>query len=227
MLPRGMIRRASSQDTPGADDWYWVEDAAAARFLLSPVTRPYYLVFLQGPLDLHDAATRLQLKRTTLRYHVRRLVDWGLLAPLPVTSSRERQRFEAAHPRLYLPFGSSGHVTLDELLLQMHAPLLERFMRRLVLAGQRDTSHAPHLGGVTLSLESVDFSVSPPPNVATQDAIDASTWNSWTTLALTPEQAQALKAELAAVWQRFRQQAQRQPGTRDYTLLLGLAPEQD
>ncbi len=222
-----MTRQAAADDPPDTGGWFWVEDEAAARFLLSPVTRPYYLTFLPAPLDLHAAATRLQLKRTTLRYHVRRLVDWGLLAPVPGGSRRERQRFQAVHPRLYLPFGSSGHATLDELLLEMHAPLLEVFMRRLVHAGQRDAAHPPHLGGVTLSREGVDFSLSPPPHVATQDTLDLSAWNSWTTLALTPAQAQTLRADLAAVWDRARQQAQRRPGTRDYTLLLGLAPELD
>jgi len=109
----------------------------------------------------------------------------------------------------------------------MHSPLLEAFTRQMVLAGHRDAAHVPQLGGVTLSGESVDFSLTPPPHLTTQDAVNLSVWNSWTTLALTPAQAQALKDELAGVWQRFRQQAERRPGTRDYTLLLGLAPDRE
>lgn len=221
-----MMRRATPQHAPDPDDWFWVRDETAIRFLLNPITRSYYTVFLQGPLDLHEAAARLQLKRTTLRYHVRRLAQWELLTPLTAPSGRDRQRFRTVHPRLFLPFESSGYATLDDLLLQMHAPLLEAFTQRMVRAGDRGVTHPPHRGGVTLSRESVDFSLTPPPHVTTQDAADLGVWSSWTTLSLTPPQAQALRGELAAVWQRFRQQAGPGPGTSDYTLLLGLTPEQ-
>lgn len=225
ILRRKMMRRANSLFTPDANDWFWVRDAAATRFLLNPTTRPYYMIFLQEPLDLHEAAARLDLKRTTLRYHVQRLVQWELLTPLTISTGRGRLRFKAVHPRLFLPFETSGYATLDDLLLQMHGPLLETFMRQVVLAGHRGAPHALHRGGVTLSRESVDFSLTPPPDVTTQETVDLSVWSSWTTLALTPLQAQVLKGELAAVWQRFHQQAAPGPGTSDYTLLLGLAPE--
>lgn len=221
-----MTGQTSSSSTFDSDDWYWVKDEAAARFLLNPATRPFYTIFLKQPVDLHDAAAQLGIKRTTLRYHVLRLIQWNLLAPLAASSGRSRQRYQAVHPQLYLPFQLSGYATLEEQFLQMHTPLLEAFMTQLVRSGQRE-GLAPQQGGIVLRGESVDFTLTAPPRLTSQEAIDVHLWNSWTTLPLTPEQAQALKNELEEVWQRYRQQADWRPGTRDYTLLLGLAPDQE
>ena len=196
----------------------------AAQALVNPLILRCFTVFLGGPIDLHEAAQQLGLKRTTLRYHVRRFVQWGLLMPAEQSSGRARLRYRAVSTQMYIPFRASGKANLEELLWAMEDPHHRAFLRALarVKDGQeRD----PAEGGMVIRDGSVDFTLTAPPRLTLQEEIEANVWSCWATVSLTPPEASALKAELAALWARYLTLDPGRSGARPHTLRLGLAPE--
>lgn len=217
--------------TPSPDEqaepleWYWVRHGPAAQALVDPLILRCFTVFLSSPIDLHEAAQRLGLKRTTLRYHVRRFVQWGLLMPTEQSSGRARLRYRAANTHLYIPFWASGQASLEELLWAIKDPHQRAFLRSMVRAGNRLESDSAE-GGMVIRDGSVDFTLTAPPRLTLQAEIEANIWSSWTTVNLTPPEASALKAELAALWARYMALDPGRSGTRPHTLRLGLAPKE-
>jgi hypothetical protein len=217
------IRRLDEQAEPS--EWYWVQHEPAAQALVNPLILRCFSVFLSGPIDLHEAAQRLGLKRTTLRYHVRRFVQWGLLMPNEPSSGRERLRYRAVNTQLYIPFQASGQASLEELLWAMEDPHQRAFLRSMVRAGdrlERDSADA----GMVIRDGSVDFTLTAPPQLTLQGEMEANLWSSWTTVNLTPSEASALKTELAALWARYVALEPGRSGTRPHTLRLGFTPDE-
>lgn len=224
---------AQLRATPPPDEptepskWYWVRHEPAAQALVNPLVLRCFTVFLSCPIDLHEAAQRLGLKRTTLRYHVRRFVKWGLLMPVEPSSRRERLQYRAVNSQMYVPFRASGHASLEELLWAMEDPHQRAFLRSLVRAKdhlERDPAEGE--GGMVIRDGSVDFTLTAPPRLTLQGEIEANVWSCWTTVSLTPPEASALKAELAALWARYVSLEPGRSGARPHTLRLGLAPEE-
>lgn len=216
---------STSPDKPAEPaEWYWVYNEPAAQALLDPLTLRCFTVFLSGPLDLHEAAQRLGLKRTTLRYHVRRFVEWGLLIPTEQPSGRDRLRYRVVGTHLYIPFQASGQASLEELLVAMQDPFQRAFVRSMVGASAR-LERDPNEGGMVIRGGSVDFTLTAPPRLTLQGDIEANVWSCWATVNLTSSEASALKAELEALWARYLALEPGRSGARPHTLRLGLAPE--
>lgn len=205
--------------------WYWVRHGPAAQALVNPLILRCFIVFLAGHIDLHEAAQRLGLKRTTLRYHVRRFVKWGLLMPTEQSSGRARLQYRAVNSRLYIPFRVSGHASLEELLWAMEDPHQRAFLRSLVRAKDH-LERDPAEGGMVIRDGSVDFTLTAPPRLTLQAEIEANIWSCWATVSLTLPEASALKAELAALWARYLTLDPGRSGARPHTLRLGLSPEE-
>jgi predicted transcriptional regulator len=212
------------------NDWHWIERSDAADALLNPVTFRYFAVFVGQPVTLSEAARRLELKRTTLRYHVQRFLEWGLLkVTASVQRGRERKVYEAVSDRLYIPFSVSSLDTLEACVQEAQDPLQREFVADLV----RATAHAlpeAHRGGTVIHTRSggsisVDFTPTPPPQVQVLPVMACGVWTSWTTLHLTLEEARDLEARLRGLWEEaLSRSATPRARTKAYTLRLGLTP---
>jgi hypothetical protein len=212
------------------DDWHWVKDTDAADALLNPAVFRLFAVFIGQRLTLMEAARRLEVRPTTLRYHVERFVRWGLLSSTAaMRRGRKRTVYTSVSERFYVSFASSSLENAEALVGSAQAPLQAEFVGDFVRATLRALPDAER-GGTVIHLRdgasvSVDFTPTPPPNVEILPVMNCGLWSSWTTLDLTPQDASELEARLRALWQEMLSRSQQaRGGTRAFTLRLGLAP---
>ena len=211
-------------------DWHWVTQADAADALLEPTTLRYFAVFIGRELTLSEAARRLEVKRTTLRYHVARFRAWGLLR-LTQSTNPTRKTYSAVSERLFIPFAVSSWESLEACSQAAQAVYQHDFVADLNRAMEQQFRDAT-LGGTVIHRRdhasiSVDFTPTPPPNIDALPATDCGLWSSWTTLHLTADEGRELEATLRAYWQRaLERHGAAGLNTKPFTLRLGLAPRQ-
>ena len=213
-------------------DWHWITQADAADALLEPTTFGYFAVFIGRELTLSEAARRLEVKRTTLRYHVARFKIWGLLRGTPSThGNRTRKTYSAVSERLFIPFAVSSWESLEACAQATQAVYQCDFVADFSRATEQQFRDAT-LGGTVIHRRdhasvSADFTPTPPPNIDALPATDCGLWSSWTTLHLTADEGRELEATLRGFWQRsLERHGGANLSTKPFTLRLGLAPRQ-
>jgi hypothetical protein len=215
------------------NDWHWIERSDAADALLNPVTFRYFSVFIGQTLTLGEAARRLELKLTTLRYHVQRFLEWGVLTSMPESRrGRDRRVYSAVSERLYIPFSASSLESLEACAQQAQEPLQREFVSDLVRAMARALPESDRGGTLIHLLEgasvSVDFTPTPPPEVRPLPVTNCGVWSSWTTLHLSLEDARDLESRLRTLWEEMLRRSLNPRGsTKAFTLRLGLTPRGD
>jgi hypothetical protein len=214
------------------NDWHWVTHADAADALLEPTTFRYFAVFIGRELTLSEAARRLEVKRTTLRYHVARFVAWGVLRVTTSTrGNRTHQAYSAVSERFFVPFSVSSWESLEACAQAAQAVHQQNFVADYARAMEQDFREAARGGTVIHRRDhesiSLDFTPTPPPDVNALPVTDRGLWSSWTTLHLTAQEARELEATLRAFWeQALERHGAADPSTKPFTLRLGLAPRQ-
>ena len=211
-------------------DWHWVTRSDAADALLNPQVFRFFSVFIGQRRTLAEAARRLGVSPTTLRYHVERFARWGLLrVTAEERHKRPRKVYSAVSERFYVPFAVSSLETPEALTLEAQASLQAEFVADFIAATHRALPEADR-GGNVIHLRgpdvvSVDFTPTPPPAVDILPVMDCGLWNSWTTVHLTPTEAQELEVRLRSVWEDLlRRNATARAQTKPFTLRLGLTP---
>ncbi len=213
-------------------DWHWVTQADAADALLEPTTLRYFAVFIGDELTLSEAARRLEVKRTTLRYHVARFKIWGLLrVALSTHGNRTRKTYSAVSERLFIPFAVSKWESLEACTQASQAVYQQEFVADLSRAMEHNRMDLTRGGTVIHRRDhaavSVDFTPTPPPEIDVLPVTDSGLWSSWTTLHLTTAEGRELEATLRGFWQRaLERHGAAGAGTKPFTLRLGLAPRQ-
>ena len=212
------------------NDWHWVTRSDAADALLNPQVFRFFAVFIGQEHTLAEAARRLEVSPTTLRYHVERFVQWGLLGvSTGERNRRTRKVYCAVSERFYVPFAVSSLETPEVLMREAQASLQEEFIADFIAGTHRALPDAER-GGTVIHLRgpeliSVDFTPTPPPDVDILPVMACGLWNSWTTVNLTPEEAQELEARLRAMWEELLQRnGTARAHTKAFTLRLGLTP---
>lgn len=211
-------------------DWHWITQADAADALLEPTTLRYFAVFIANELTLSEAARRLEVKRTTLRYHVAHFKAWGLLRVTPSThGNRTRKTYSAVSERLFIPFAVSKWESLEACAQAAQAVYQHDFVADFARAMEQQFRDVT-LGGTVIHRRdhasvSVDFTPTPPPAIDALPVTDCGLWSSWTTLHLTADEGRELEATLRAFWQRaLERHGAANSSTKPFTLRLGLAP---
>ena len=211
-------------------DWHWITRADAADALLEPTTFRYFALFIGQELTLSEAARRLELKRTTLRYHVTRFVAWGVLrVTMSTRGKRPRKTYSAAHERLFIPFAVSSWESLEACAQAAQGVYQRDFVADFTRAMEQNVSRVAQ-GGTVIHRRhhasvSVDFSPTPPPDIDALPVTEVGLWSSWTTLHLTAEEGRELEATLRAYWEgALERHGAAGVGTKPFTLRLGLAP---
>jgi DNA-binding MarR family transcriptional regulator len=212
------------------NDWHWIAGSDAADALLNPQVFRFFAVFVGQRRTLAEAARRLEVSPTTLRYHVERFAKWGLLSVSPSErNGRTRKVYTAISERLYVPFAVSSLENPEALARETQASLQDEFVADLIAGTLRALPDAER-GGIAIHLRapdvvSVDFTPTPPPEVDILPVMACGLWNSWTTVQLTPEEAHDLELRLRALWDdSLRRSLVPRAHTKPFTLRLGLAP---
>jgi hypothetical protein len=213
-------------------DWYYVKYTHAAQALLHPETFRYFAMFLGQEQSLANAAKILKQPVSSLKYHVIKFIEWGL-----VTQTRTEPRqgkpikyYRAVADQFFIPLAQTKQDTLTDWMKFMQIPLLEQYCTDFVQAASQLHPQSANGGTCIRVIEnnriSIDFSASPPPNVNFQPNSMKPLWNSWTTIHLTNTQAEKLHQEITQLWSRVMQEnSQAQQNTRAYTLHLGFTPQ--
>lgn len=213
-------------------DWHWITQADAADALLEPTTFGYFAVFIGQELTLAEAARRLEVKRTTLRYHVARFKAWSLLrVALSTRGNRTRKTYSAVSERLFIPFAVSKWESLEACAQAAHAVYQHDFVADFSRAMEQQFRDVT-MGGTVIHRRdhasvSMDFTPTPPPQIDALPITNCGLWSSWTTLHLTAAEGRELEATLRAFWQRaLERHGAATSSTKPFTLRLGLAPRQ-
>ena len=212
------------------NDWHWVKRSDAADALLSPQVFRFFAVFVGQQRTLAEAAQWLEVSPTTLRYHVERFAQWGLLSVSSgERNGRTRKVYTAVSERFYVPFAVSSLENPEALAHQAQASLQDEFVADFIAGTLRALPDAER-GGTVIHLRgpdvvSVDFTPTPPPEVNILPVMACGLWNSWTTVQLTPAEAHDLEMRLRALWDDLlRRSLVSRAHTKPFTLRLGLAP---
>lgn len=214
-------------------NWYVVEHSDAANALLRPTTFRFFQVFLGVERNLSDAAKTLNVPSSSLKYHVDKFLEWGLLEVKRIQSRRGKsvKFYQTVSNHFFIPFAKTSLEDLEALTRVMQAELQDQFTQDLVRAGLKLNPQAA-LGGTCIRLladqrSSIDFSLTPPSDREEPSFDFAPLWSSWTTVFLNPDEAQAVHEELQRMWQRLLEtNAQPRAGTRAFTLRLGLTSQE-
>jgi DNA-binding MarR family transcriptional regulator len=214
-------------------NWYFVQNSEAADALLRPATFRLFVAFLGVERNLSDAAKTLNVPSSSLKYHVDKFIKWGLLEVKRTQSRRGKsiKFYQAVSNRFFIPFAKTSMQDLETLMQFMQAELQDQFTQDLVRAGLKLNPEAA-LGGTCIHLLenqrfSLDFSPTPPSDWQEPSFGFAPLWTSWTTVFLSPEEAQTLHDELQRLWQRLLEtNSQAKANTRAFTLRLGLTSQE-
>ena len=212
------------------NDWCWVTRSDAADALLNPQVFRFFAVFIGQQHTLAEAARRLEVSPTTLRYHLDRFVQWGLLSvSVGGRNGRTRKIYTAVSEHFYVPFTVSSLENPEALAHEAQASLQDEFVADFIAETLRALPDAER-GGTVIHLRgsgvvSVDFTPTPPPEVDILPVMACGLWNSWTTVQLTPTEAHDLELRLRALWDDLLQRSLvPRAHTKPFTLRLGLAP---
>jgi DNA-binding MarR family transcriptional regulator len=213
--------------------WYFVENSDAANALLRPTTYRLFVVFLGVERNLSDAAKTLNVPRSSLKYHVDKFLEWGLLEVKRIQSRRGKsvKFYQTVSTRFFIPFAKTSMEDLEALTQVMQAELQDQFTQDLARAGLKLNPQAA-LGGTCIRLladqrSSVDFSAIPPSDWQEPSFDFAPLWSSWTTVFLNPDEVQVVHDELQRLWQRLLEtNGQAKSDTRAFTLRLGLTSQE-
>lgn len=170
--------------------------------------------FLTGPRGLSEAARAAGVSRQAMRYWVRKFERLGLLVRL---SGPGRPCWESAAPAYLIPFSASRAAGLEEWLAERtaadHAALLRAATRHLEARG------LDHLffgtgpdGGEPLTR---------PADAQGRVALESGVLDGFAgVLELSPADADALRRDLAALWERYRRRGGRGVRLRVYAYLV-------
>jgi hypothetical protein len=212
--------------------WHYVTNSEAAQTLLHPETFKNFAVFLGVEQSLTSAAKILKQPASSLKYHLEKFIEWGLVSQTRTEPRRGKpiKYYQAVSDQFFISFANTKHETMTKLIQSMQIPLIEQYCTDFVRAGFQIRPEAIQGGMCIRALEnqrySIDFSATPPPQVEINPHSMKPLWNSWTTIHLTTEQANNLHHEITQLWSRVIQEnAQAQENTRSYTLHLGFTPQ--
>ncbi len=184
----------------------------AARVLADAKKRRYLSPFLDQPRRLSEAAWELGVSPSGLYYWTRRFLALGLL-------KRVGPRYVSTAPAYFVPFSESPAKDLESWLLaelaEAHRGLLATLGRRLEREGYQGllVFRNPE-GTVTSALAR-----------GPQDPAPLAPFGVATTLYLTLQESERLKAELTALWQRYAAKQTPTPGRRPVRVYAFLAED--
>ena len=204
-------------------DWFWINDARVADVLIRPATFRYFSVFFE-PRTLAQASKTLNIAPSSLKYHLDKFLEWGLVSVVP----KPRKVYQVVAKRFFIPFQMTNFVSLEALMLEQQIEWEKQFLSDLVKAQLQFNPSASH-GGVCIQVLdhqrwSIDYSVSEAPQIEPQYQGSDTTWSSRTTLHLSHQEAREVQQELKQFWQRLlSKHKHQQTHTKAFGLRLGLA----
>ena len=200
-----------------------VSHPKATAFLTDPERTLFLKPFLFGERTIKEAAEALRLEPPALYYPVKRMCDFGLLEVVRETPRRGRalKVYQASAERFFVPFESTGDVTLEDFIATFDAQWSAGLIKGLVGAHRRAAAHAeswglvisPHPSGL-MALDIVPALDADPSSLS--GAI--SMWD--TDYYLSDEDVNALNGEMDALLARYRE---KRSGPRR-VLRVALAP---
>ncbi len=212
--------------------WHFVTHSEAAQALLSPETFRKFAVFLGKEQSLAKAAKILNQPTSSLKYHLEKFIEWGLVTQTRTESRRGKpvKYYRAVSDQFFIPFAHTKQESITTWMQTMQIPLLEQYCADFVQACSELYPDSAAGGTCIRALEnnrvSIDFSATPPPDVNFQPDAIKPLWNSWTTIHLTHSQAEQLHQEITQLWSRvIKENSQAQQNTRAYILHLGFTPQ--
>ena len=203
-----------------------VRDPKAAAFLTHPARTLFLKPFLFGERTVQEAAEALRLEPAALYYPVKRMCDLGLLKVSCEIPRRGRafKVYRARAARFFVPFESTGEVTLEGFIATLDAQWGAGLVKGLANAHRRVATRAegwglsiyPHPSGL------MAFGIIPGPDVEPRPLPGViSLWD--TGYYLSDEDVAALDVELEALLGRYRE---KRSGPRR-VLRVALAPWED
>lgn len=202
-------------------DWFWINDARVADVLIRPATFRYFSVFFE-PRTLAQAARILSLPPSSLKYHIDKFLDWGLISVV----SQPRKTYQVVAKRFFIPFQITNFVSLETLILEQHLEWEKQFLIDYLKATTRLHPNA-NQGGVCIQVLdqhrwSIDYSVSEAPTIEPQQVSD-NAWSSRSTLHLSQDEAREVQTEIKQFWQRLLTKHQHpKTNSKAFRLHLGL-----
>jgi hypothetical protein len=206
-------------------DWFWIKDARVAEVLIRPATFRYFSVFF-APRTLSQAAKTLNIPPSSLKYHLDKFLEWGLISVV----SQPRKVYQVVAKRFFIPFQITNFISLEALMLEQQIEWEKQFLTDYVKAELRFNPDA-HRGGVCIQVLdhqrwSIDYSISQVPQQEPQYQGSDITWSSRTTLHLTHQKAHEIQQELKQFWQRLlAKHKHRKAHTKAFSLRLGLTEQ--
>ena len=186
--------------------------------------------FLARDCTIGEAARALGVSLERVQYNVRRFETLGVLHVTRRTPRRGRplKHYRTTSDRYFVPFAITRLESFEALMEIIDHDEQRRFTRALVKTCLRAVPDATRGGALLHRTEngavSIDFTPHPPPHESTLPELGVGVWSSWTTLHLTPGEAADLERDLTELWRARRTSAVPRPGTRPFTLSLGLTP---
>ena len=202
-------------------DWFWINDARVADVLIRPATFRYFAVFFE-PRTLLQAAKTLNIPPSSLKYHLDKFLEWGLVSVV----SQPRKVYRVVAKRFFIPFQITNFVSLEALMFEQQIEWEKQFLSDLVKAELQFNPTASQ-GGVCIQVLdnrwSIDYSASEAPQIKPQYQGSDTAWSSRTTLHLTHQDAHEVQQELKQFWQRLLEKHKHPLAhTKAFSLRLGL-----
>ena len=203
-----------------------IQNPKAVAFLTDPDCTRFLKPFLFGERTIKEAAEALHVEPSALYYPVKRMCNLGLLKVAREVPRRGRalKVYQASAERFFVPFESTGDVTLEAFIASLDAQWDAGLVKGLANAHRRAAGRAegwglsiyPHPSGLMV------LNITPAPDADSRPLPGVIyLWD--TGYYLSDEDVGALDAELASLLARYRE---KRSGPRR-VLRVALAPWED
>lgn len=210
--------------------WQIIQDKPTAQILLDPENLQYFTPFLSRQLTAGQAAKIIKVKLDTMIYHIKQLLEAGLLVQIEGTG---RKQYRSSCERYVIPFDFSQYETLVQLMQTHFRKDESSFIKGIIDAiGNNSSGWSVRIHREDQSRSAIIIDAAPNDNIdwnisemLQQDA--PATWYTWQGLSLTHEMAKDLQHDMMRLYQKYDSLSiNAGERRRKYVLQLALAPEQ-
>ncbi len=124
------------------NDWVTIKNQEAADSLIDPKKYKYFIPFMQRPRSLSEAANLINIKTNLMHYHIKRLLNLGLIREVDFRTGRGRRgmRYQASSSKFFIPLKYTSVTNMETILYGLQEPMFRQIVksRILIAAQERD-----------------------------------------------------------------------------------------